>query len=111
MSITRGRLRSPIAAPATGEEIDILAAAGGWRIEQILSGRLLGPVEDRLDHCEWVVVLDGSAALEIDGTVESLESGDWVLLDVGMPHRVLSTTPGTNWLAVHLPPGVGGPAP
>ena len=110
MSITRGKLRSPTAAPVTGEETDVLAAAGGWRIEQILSGRLLGPVENRLDHCEWVVVLDGSATLEVDGTIESLESGDWVLLDEGVPHRVLSTRTGTNWLAVHLPPGAGGPA-
>jgi mannose-6-phosphate isomerase-like protein (cupin superfamily) len=56
-------------------------------------------------------VLDGSATLEVDGTIESLESGDWVLLDEGVPHRVLSTRTGTSWLAVHLPPGAGGPAP
>jgi len=108
----RGRLRDPAEAPETGERMDVLASSGAWRVEQILSGRLERPVDDRLDHTEWVVVLAGSAELEVDGEAEQMGAGDWRLLRPGVPHRVLSTTPGTSWLAVHLPDGdPGGPGP
>ena len=54
------------------------------------------------DHDEWVVVLAGAASLEIDGRQHALGAGDWVLLPAGVPHRVLATTAGTSWLAVHV---------
>jgi hypothetical protein len=31
-----------------------------------------------------------------------LEQGDWVLLPRRTPHRLIRTTQGTNWLAVHV---------
>jgi cupin 2 domain-containing protein len=102
MSVERGTMRSASSAPASGEETVILSDGGAWRVEQILSGSLPTPVEDLLDHDEWVVVLEGGAELEVDGEREVLGQGDWVRLCPGVPHRVLSATPGTSWLAVHI---------
>jgi cupin 2 domain-containing protein len=107
VSTRRGSLHPPSAAPASGEHIEVLASGAGWRIEQILSGRLPEPVADVLDHEEWVVVLAGAATLDIDGVPEALEAGDWLRLEPGVPHRVVSTQPGTSWLAVHVGPANG----
>jgi cupin 2 domain-containing protein len=98
----RGKLHASSAAPAAGEHVDVLASGERWRIEQILSGRLGVPIDDVLDHEEWVVVLAGSAVLEVEGATETMETGDWRLLRAGVPHRVVSTQPGTSWLAVHV---------
>jgi hypothetical protein len=110
MSWGRGKVRPPSAAPADGETIDVLASGIGWRVEQILSGRLPEPIEDLLDHEEWVVVLAGGAIVDVDGVTESLDTGDWLRLGPGIPHRVVSAEPGTSWLAVHLGTGDGDPA-
>ena len=110
VSVTRGKLQPPSAAPLSGEHVEVLASGAGWRIEQILTGRLPEPVEDLLDHEEWVVVLAGAATLDIAGAIESLETGEWLRLGPGVPHRVVSTEPGTSWLAVHLGPTDGEPA-
>lgn len=72
-------------------------------VEQILSG-VVEPVDYVQDQDEWVVVLDGAAVLEVDGEHCDLARGDWMLLPAGTPHRLVSTRPGTNWLAVHLHP-------
>lgn len=110
MSSGRGTLRPPSAAPAHGETIDVLASGIGWRVEQILSGRLPEPVEDLLDHEEWVVVLAGAADVDVDGVIESLETGDWLRIGPGIPHRVVSAEPGTSWVAVHVGTEGGDPA-
>jgi cupin 2 domain-containing protein len=107
VSIERGTLRPAWSGPAAGEETVILSAGSTWRVEQILSGALVRPLEDLLDHEEWVVVLEGGAELEVDGEREVLRGGDWIRLGPGVPHRVLSTQPGTSWLAVHV--GAGTP--
>ena len=111
MSIERGRLKQPDAAPPSGESISVLAGGPGWRVEQLLTGALPGPIEDRLDHDEWVVVLSGSATLDVDGDVITMTAGDWVLLRAGVPHRVLTTEPPTSWLAVHVDGDPTGPVP
>jgi cupin 2 domain-containing protein len=98
----RGRLLDKGAAPVRGEIVDELARLGeGARIEQIISGELDAPVDYDQDHDEWVVVLSGRAALEVDGQQVDLFAGEWVLLPAGMPHRLMRTQPGTTWLAVH----------
>ncbi len=47
------------------------------------------------------VVLSGRAALDVGGEPVDLLAGEWVLLPRGVPHRLLKTSPDTNWLAVH----------
>lgn len=98
----RGRLLDGSAAPSKGERAEDLLQLRNLSVRQIVSGVLDGPVDYCQDDDEWVVVLDGSAVLEIDGERVDLGSGDWVLLPAGTPHRLVSTEPGTNWLAVHL---------
>ena len=78
----------------------MLADATGFRVEQILSGRLGAPQVYAQDHDEWVVVLAGGAVLEVEGEVHDLVAGDWWLLPAGTPHRLLRTDAGTSWLAV-----------
>ncbi len=104
MSLERGSLRPASEAPASGEDTVVMSSGRLWRVEQILSGTLVAPIEDLLDHEEWVVLLEGSAQLEVAGELEVLRSGDWVRLGPGIPHRVLSTDPGTSWLALHVGP-------
>ena len=98
-----GRLRDASDAPTTGERVEPLAVLGGAAIEQILSGRLDSPVDYNQDHDEWVVLLAGSADLEVDGDAVTLQAGDWLMLPAGTPHRLIRTTPGASWLAVRDP--------
>ncbi len=100
--VTRGRLSTASSGPAEGEQaVEVARLAGGTRVEQILSGELPGPVDLQQDHEEWVVLLDGTAELEVDDERLDLRPGDWVLLPAGTPHRLVRTGVGTRWLAVH----------
>jgi cupin 2 domain-containing protein len=111
MATARGHLEEPRRAPASGESISVLASGPGWRVEQILSGALSAPVEDLLDHDEWVVVLAGRAVLDVEGEALTMGQGDWVHLRAGVPHRVRTTEPPTSWLAVHVGGDSSGPTP
>jgi|ERR1700728_3530535 hypothetical protein len=111
MRATRGHLEDSRGAPTRGESISVLASGPGWRVEQILSGTLSAPIEDLLDHDEWVVVLAGGAVLDIDGEALTMAEGDWVHLRAGVPHRVRATEPPTSWLAVHVGEKSTGPTP
>jgi cupin 2 domain-containing protein len=90
-------------APATGESFEPLAQLGGSTIERILSSNT--PATDLYDqqHDEWVILLRGAATLEIAGQRIQLLPGHHVTLPARTPHRVLETTAGTLWLAVHEP--------
>ncbi|MCU1460358.1 MAG: cupin [Acidimicrobiales bacterium] len=103
--VVRGRLLEARVAPVLGERVEELARFGAdgvrVRVEQILSGELESPVDYLQDHDEWVVVLAGRAALEVGGEPVDVLAGEWVLLPKDVPHRLLKTSPGTNWLAVH----------
>jgi hypothetical protein len=107
----RGALLPPSAAPAEGERVEMVAAGATWRIEQILTGHLAEPAEDLLDHDEWVMIVHGSAQVDVDGQLAHLNAGDWLRLRPGVPHKVLSAEPGTTWLAVHLGLPGAEPAP
>ena len=98
----RGRLGEPAEAPATGERVDRLVAAGDVVIEQIRSGALEAPVDYREEQDELVVLLAGRAGLVVDGEPVELAPGDWLFLPAGLRHRLVETEPGTNWLAVYF---------
>ena len=104
VSIRRGRLADPSAAPAAGERTEVLASLGNVVVEQILTGRLDEPVDFDQPHDEWVVVLAGGATLEVGSELLELGPGDWVLLPARTPHRLVRARPGTSWLAVHRLP-------
>ena len=100
--VVRGRLAPAHAAPESGEHVETLVDGGGVVIEHILSGRVAAPVAYDQDHDEWVLVLDGSAVLEVDHETVRLGPGDWLLLPRATPHRLLETQPGTRWIALHF---------
>ena len=103
MPTPHGRLLHSSAAPMRGEHVETLLHMGEQvRIEQILSGVVDEPVDYDQDHDEWVVLLEGTAELEVNGETLFLEQGDWVLLSRRTPHRLIRTTQGANWLAVHV---------
>jgi cupin 2 domain-containing protein len=100
----RGWLRPADEAPVQGEVSALLATASGFSVEQILSGELEGPVTYRQDHDEFALVLAGGAVLELGGDLVTLAVGEWVLIPRGVAHRLVSTRPGTSWLAVRSQP-------
>ncbi|WP_195210595.1 cupin domain-containing protein [Actinomarinicola tropica] len=101
MSLHRGHLPPDADGPDDGEVHVDLASTAAFRVEHISSGRVSTPVEFLQLGDEWVVVLEGSAILEIDEERVELGPGDWVLVPGSRPHRLLRVEPGTRWLAVH----------
>ena len=93
--------------PAPGEEITtVLQEHSGWRLERIHSCQASSPVGfwyDQPDH-EWVLLLQGSAQLQLEGEdrVRELCRGDSLLIPAHRRHRLLATDPdpGTVWLAL-----------
>ena len=90
--------------PEGGERFDVIASHGGFRVEHIVSSATPDGSPYDQDDDEWVVVLAGSAVLEIEGETLELTDGEWVLLPAHVTHRVVSTAAGTRWLAVHVDP-------
>jgi len=88
------------------EEIEhSLLGSDGIRIERIVSAGQASPEGfwyDQDEH-EWVLLLAGSAGLDIEGEgVRILKAGDFVLLPAHQRHRVAWTDVSvkTVWLAV-----------
>ena len=105
-TLRSGSLTASSEAPGAGETFTTLLRQPGVTVEQIISSDAPDTHEQVGDADEWVVLLDGSADLEVEGVVRTLDAGDWVVLPAGTPHRVLSTSSGARWLAVHVdPPG------
>lgn len=94
-----------------GEElIEVLAESAGVRVERIVSRGHRSPdiFWFDQDQDELVLLVEGSAELEIDGepSPRKLERGDWLVLPAGRRHRVNKTAADrdTVWLAVFMPP-------
>jgi cupin 2 domain-containing protein len=102
--LSRGHLDDPTEAPETGERFETLASVRGVVVEHILSSASDVAVRYVQDQDEWVVVLAGSAVVDVDGERHDLGAGDWVLLPARVPHTVVRTAAATAWLAVHIPP-------
>jgi cupin 2 domain-containing protein len=92
---------------AEEEEVEVLAALPGVRIERIVSTGQASPPGFWYDQdwTEWVVVLAGSAGLLIEGEAAPriLAPGDYLEIPPHVRHRVERTDPDrpTVWLAVH----------
>ena len=93
---------SPRKRPRPARRVDRLIAFANAVVEQILSGRLERPADYLQEQDEWVVLLSGGATLEVGGETVELSARDWLFLPSGLPHRLVETEPGTNWLAFHL---------
>ena len=53
---------------------------------------------------EWVLLLKGSAELDLNGLIATLTPGDHLLIPAGLRHRVCKTDSDqpTIWLAIHI---------
>lgn len=101
MVYPRGNLFANAEPPIEGERFEFLGDLGGVRIEQIVSSARPELVEYDQAHDEWVVLLSGTAELEVAGQRLCMREGDYVLLPAHTRHRVLATSRGARWLAVH----------
>ena len=90
----------------TEEVFETLAQSAGVKIERIVSSGQASPESGWYDqdHDEWVIVLQGTAAILFDnGTEVELSQGDYLNIPAHERHRVTRTSsdPKTIWLAVH----------
>lgn len=95
-----------IPSPSAEEFFETLAASDQTRIERIVSCGHVSAEDDWYDQAdsEFVLLLKGAARLAYDdGTVQSLEPGDWLVIPPHRKHRVDWTPQNTEtvWLAVH----------
>ena len=51
-----------------------------------------------------MLLVQGTAVLDIDGETKSLKAGDYVFLPAQTPHTVKQASQGALWLALHLHP-------
>jgi cupin 2 domain-containing protein len=94
--------------PRTDEVTETLCEQPGTRIERIVSTGQATPDGQWYDqdNDEWVLVVQGSARLRIDGEAKDRElgEGDYVFLPAHCRHRVAWTRsePPTVWLAIYM---------
>jgi cupin 2 domain-containing protein len=94
----------------TEEEMRTLVATTSVTIERIVSRGQATPSGEWYDQerDEFVVVLEGSAALLFEGepAPRMMRRGDWICIPAHLRHRVEWTDAGgpTIWLAVHYAP-------
>lgn len=103
-----GNVFSGVMPNRAAEVFTTLLAEREVRIERIVSmgqGTRPGVWLDQ-PQGEWVLLLEGSAALEIEGEsgIRQLGPGDYIWLPPRRRHRVAWTDAGrtTVWLAVHV---------
>ena len=88
--------------PTTGESFETLLKHPSVRIHRIVSSETPDPVEYDQEEDEWVLLLEGSAVLELGGKRVELRKGEHLFIPARTPHRVLETERGTLWIAVHI---------
>src|ERR1700722_15695441 len=80
-----------------------LLEAGNLRIERIVSNAQASPENSwyEQEQNEWVLLLKGTASLQFenDGVVD-LESGDYLLIERHVTHRITQTSQDALWLTV-----------
>jgi cupin 2 domain-containing protein len=103
-----GNILTDIPAQSMKELFETIFEKSGTRIERIISYGQRTPEGEWYDqeHDEWVLLLSGSAELQIEGELESrrLHAGDYLLLPARCRHRVIRTETDekTVWLAIHI---------
>lgn len=106
MSVHKNNLWAELPRALPDERTDVLAGAGGVRVERIVSrGHASAPGfwYDQAET-EWVAVIRGRARLRFEADAEAVDlgPGDHVTIPPHARHRVEWTTPDedTVWLAV-----------
>jgi cupin 2 domain-containing protein len=91
--------------PQKDELFEELLRRPGVRVERIVSRRHVTPSDKPYVQSwdEWVIVLEGSARLSLQGIgSRSLYAGQHLLIPAGVPHLVTYTADPTVWLAIHF---------
>ena len=107
MKPTMANILAELAPRDDTEQSDDLVRTESLCIERIVSHGHASPPGFWYDQdaAEWVVVIEGSARLQIEGepAPRLLERGDWIDLPAHCRHRLEWTDPSrpTIWLAVH----------
>jgi cupin 2 domain-containing protein len=102
-----GNIFAGMPADLSEEQIIPLLRTPHVRIERIVSHGHASPPDCWYDQSEdeWVIVLEGTAAILLDGegAVRTLQRGDYVYIPAHRRHRVTATDAAvpTVWLAVH----------
>jgi len=96
-----GNLFADATPPSEGERTETLMTRRNLLIERIVSSAAITSREYVQATDEWVVLLRGTAQLEVAGKRVELKSGDYLLLPAGMPHTVQRVSQGALWLAIH----------
>src|SRR5436189_12769 len=91
--------RAPGVPFASSERFETLVEHANVVIEHIVSSAMPVDTEYVQPQAEWVMLLTGSATLEVAGEVSEVGVGDWVFFPPGTSHRVTRTEPATRWLA------------
>lgn len=116
MPVQKFNLLSDLPTKLPAEQFDQLLQGNSFRMERILSTGQITPSGQWYDQPqdEWVMLLAGSARLELalGGEIISLTPGEALLIPAGCKHRVSWTEPEkvTVWLALHFQ-GEDGEAP
>ena len=92
------------APPVAAERFETLLQHKNLLIERICSSADIAPNRYVQPQDEWVLLLEGSADIEVAGATQSLRPGDYLFLPANTPHSVKKTSAGALWLAVHLHP-------
>lgn len=100
--IYAGNLYENAAPSAQGERFETILQHRNLVVERIISSAASGPTKFVQDQDEWVLLVQGTAVLEIDGVAKPLKAGDYVFLPAKTPHTVTQVSTGALWLAVHL---------
>jgi len=90
--------------PATGERFETLLQHKNLHIERICSSADIEHQRYVQPQDEWVLLVQGSADIEVDGATQLLQAGDYLFLPANTPHLVKKVSAGALWLAVHLHP-------
>jgi cupin 2 domain-containing protein len=88
--------------PKNGEDFTTLLEHKNIKINRIVSSNKIEPIEYIQDEDEWVVVIEGKATLLLEDEEKILKKGDTLFIPAKTPHKVLKTSHGTVWLAVHI---------
>jgi cupin 2 domain-containing protein len=103
--MTLANLLHIIPSDSGNEVFEDILSRPGLRVERIVSrGHTTPPDQPYVQGWdEWVLVLEGSARLRLEGQGEiALEAGDHLLIPAGTPHWVTHTADPTIWLALHI---------
>jgi cupin 2 domain-containing protein len=102
--MNHGNLYEASEPAGTEERFDTLLQHRNLVVERIISSKNTPPVEFIQDQDEWVLLVHGTAILEVSGQAKALKAGDYLFLPAKTPHTVRAVSDGALWLAVHLHP-------